>query len=279
MKIDDETFSAIVTGWTVMVVIILCVLLPFAVNVPTLPAGAYKVVSGQFPGLTRPDSHLTSFVPREPGGLLVWYDFEEEIGQTLWIPDASGNGNNAYVKGVFVRSGPGIAGGHSVFLPGTGLLWCPVNPAAGRTNITFSLWFTGGSIAGNNYEIAGAVAGTEPRTGWTLGTRVSELWDDDGNAIRTQAASPPADDLPSAGWNHKALVYNGTHVTEYLNGAPVNVYAASGMPVGGGEEVMTIGSWRPFGQNYAGQVDEFRIYDRALRPDELAALYREGSRS
>jgi hypothetical protein len=36
---------------------------------------------------------------------------------------------------------------------------------------------------------------------------------------------------------------------------------------------MTIGSWQPFGQNYAGRIDEFRIYDHALNETEIAGLY------
>jgi hypothetical protein len=276
MKPSDEDFRTLVIAWVVIVTTILCVLLPYTVNVPTLPSGAYKLAAGQFPGLTRPESHAAGFVPVEPGGLLVRYDFEGDIARMLSVPDISGNQNTAYVKGIFVGSAPGIIGNYSVFLPGTGFIWCPVNPAAGRTNISFSIWFSGGDT-GSNLQLAGAVPAEGTRTGWTLGTRVSELFDDDGNSVRARLVTMTPYRLPSSGWNHKALVYNGTHVAEYLNGAQLSVYTASGRPVGGADEVMTIGSWQPFGRNFAGLVDDLRIYDRALSPDEILDLYQKGA--
>lgn len=276
MKLSDEDFQTIMIAWVVIVTTILCVLLPYTVNVPTLPSGMYKLAAGHFPGLTRPDSHTAIFIPAEPGGLLVQYDFEGDIARMFSVPDISGNQNTAYVKGIFVGSAPGIIGNQSVSLPGTGLLWCPVNPAAGRTNITFSIWFFGGDT-GNNFQLAGAVPTEGTHTGWTLGTRVSELFDDEGIPVRAKLVMMTPSRLPSSGWNHKALVYNGSHVAEYLNGDQLSLFTASGQPVGGAEEKMTIGSWQPFGRNFAGLVDDFRVYDRALSPDEILALYQEGT--
>ena len=121
-----------------------------------------------------------------------------------------------------------------------------------------------------------AISQGSPRTGWIIGTRSSDLWDKEARPVRVVAETRSAGSLPLRAWNHKVVVYNGSSVTEYFNGAVVSSYAASGEPLGTGRG-MIIGSWQPFGQNYAGTIDDFRIYDRALTEDEVALLYGKGS--
>jgi hypothetical protein len=275
MNIDEDTFQTMVIAWAVIVTIILAVLVPYTVNLATLPSLFYKTLadgsgSTDLPGFVRDQP-----IPDNPKGLLVWYNFEDDLSRTFTVIDRSGGGNHATIKGVFIGNAPGIIGNRSVSLPGTGYLYSyPSNPAGGRTNVSFSLWFTVPD-RNHNYRLASGSSAADLPSGWILGTQSSELWDDNGDPIRQQNRRRPIGPLTFDTWNHKVLVYNGSYVLEYLNGHIINEYTASGKPVGAAKVIM-IGSWQPFGQNYAGQLDEFRIYNRSLSDSEILDLYHEG---
>ncbi|MBX7054992.1 MAG: FG-GAP-like repeat-containing protein [Pyrinomonadaceae bacterium] len=79
-------------------------------------------------------------------------------------------------------------------------------------------------------------------------------------------------------WQHVALTYDRPSglATIYLNGnivaGPVNIGSVSLKTW----SEMYIGS-RPLGNQYVGQLDEVRIFDRALSQDELTSIYDAGS--
>lgn len=268
MKIDSESFRTILTAWVIIVTIFLAILLPYAVNIPTLPALFYKMISG--PSSPGSNVFVNQIESKNPDGLLVWYTFDDPP-RNYKFTDQSGNGIPAYVKGLFIGNAPGIIGNNSVSLSGSGYLYNALNPLSGRTNMTIAFWFTLEDRA-YDYRLASAVSTREPRSGWIIGSHSSELWDDSGDPIPIVSHSSPKSSATFQTWNHKALVYDGLYMTEYLNGLPISNYTASGEPVGTGG-AMLIGSWQPFGQNYAGRIDDFRIYDRALGPEEIAGLY------
>lgn len=275
MTIDDEFFSTAVVAWLVTVTIILGILLPYSVNVPVMPALFYKVMAERSTDTSVPDYMTGHEGAGNADSLLVDYTFEDaHYRDTHVYFDTSGNHCNAVAHGVFIRQGPGAVGNYSVVLPGTGYLYSYLDPAAGRTNVTFSLWFTVPDKS-HNYRLAGSVPTGTRHSGWTIGTKSSELWDDEGDPVRVLTSTRLVGSVQFAdGWNHKVVVYNTSHVTEYLNGFVITRYSASGTPLGTGQG-MTIGTWEPFGLNYAGQVDEFRIYDRALNETEIAGLFRQ----
>ena len=72
--------------------------------------------------------------------LLVRYDFEGDFLAAGTVLDRSGNGRNAQVTGA-VASTPGISGGQGIAFTGNGYLQAASNPVAGKTDVTFSLWF------------------------------------------------------------------------------------------------------------------------------------------
>jgi len=270
MRIDEESYRAIVVCWAVAVIIILGVLLPFTVNIPSLPALFFHAVAERQNG-----PPVVSFSGGPGGtansdGILVYYDFDGNPAGSAGFPDRSGNGNPAFINGVFVGRGAGIVGNGSLALPGTGYVYAEEDPVSGQTNVTITLWFTDPD-PGHNYRLTGGMAPDGTRPGWSIGTRSSELFDRDGEPIRVRQLGRPPLSLPFAGNgpDFKALVYNGSFVTEYLNGNPIGIFTASGKPIGP-DRYLAIGGWEPFGLNYAGRIDDFRVYGRALTPGELA---------
>ena len=203
--------------------------------------------------------------PEDPlaEGLVAYYPFDEDAS------DASGNGydgtllGDAFIlDGVLVLDGdddavdvPRIGGDDAVFSACSISMW--VFPAADLSGMQF--------------------AGGMNTNGWTDGAVHFKLsygmvnvgingLDDD-----LQGVTPV---LPAA-WSHMALTVSETEVALYLNGMleDIRILEAplENLILGGA----TLGAWNNGGdiqREMPGLMDEVRIYDRALSPDELAEL-------
>src|SRR5207248_7135903 len=108
-------------------------------------------------------------------------------------------------------------------------------------------------------------------------------WPGDSLKIRSQAA------IPSNQWTHVAFTYDGSSraagLRIFLNGRPAEVEVIcdklrKDLTYAAGDPELAIGyRFRDSGFK-AGQVDEFRIYNRALTPIEVADIAgRENLRS
>jgi hypothetical protein len=99
--------------------------------------------------------------------------------------------------------------------------------------------------------------------------------------------SPPALTLNQFGlWVHLAVVIDGgtKNVVQYVNGAPASEHALNiNVPfrVGAAE----VGNWNAKGfpksdpfmiRNFGGAMDEFCLFGRALRAEEIRGLYSTG---
>ena len=73
------------------------------------------------------------------------------------------------------------------------------------------------------------------------------------------------------------MTYDGEQFKEYTNGQLINVWPATGAPIGTGEP-MIVGAWPPYSAyNFDGAIDEFQIFNRALNSEEIQAMYDAGS--
>lgn len=268
---DEMPESALpyIIGWVVIVTVIFAILLPFVAYVPVMPVFLYKAIIGLPVAVHSSNTNLVPGETANPDGLVVRYDFENDFTRSHQVFDDSGNGNNAIVQGLFMKPDTGVRGNQSLSFSGAGLLLAPGNPAAGKTNVSFSIWFRTAD-PDNNYNLASAATTGEPRTGWMIGTRTHELWDDAGKPVHTSGIEGYA--FAPRAWVHKVITYNGSRVREYLDGKLYRDWPATGAALGTGK-AMTLGSWQPFGMNFAGQVDDFRIYDRALSEENVTGLY------
>jgi hypothetical protein len=83
--------------------------------------------------------------------------------------------------------------------------------------------------------------------------------------------SQPVDD----GWHQLVVVFDGVFVTYYIDGV-VRVFAQ--LPINNQTSELLIGRMNVGARQYAGAIDDLRIYNRALSPDEVGALYIEPER-
>jgi hypothetical protein len=81
--------------------------------------------------------------------------------------------------------------------------------------------------------------------------------------------------VPAGQWVHVTVVYNGTDVIHYANGARINSIAKTGA-INTGTYVLRIGQ-RNIGEiagneQFNGTIDELRIYSRVLSDSEIRTL-------
>lgn len=69
-------------------------------------------------------------------------------------------------------------------------------------------------------------------------------------------------------WSHLALTYDGTNMRLYVNGALVATRAQTG-PIATSNAPLRIGGNAVWGEWFAGQIDEARVYNRALSAAEV----------
>jgi len=78
--------------------------------------------------------------------------------------------------------------------------------------------------------------------------------------------------LKAGVFNHVAGTYDGTTMTLYLNGVPINRHSVKGKLATAENAVSFSG-----GETLDGLLDEFTLYNRALNADEIQAIYQAGA--
>lgn len=81
--------------------------------------------------------------------------------------------------------------------------------------------------------------------------------------------------LENAGWTHAVGVRDGTNLLLYINGASIGSAADTSGDLSGSGLTWAIGQRRDsdFGTNVTGQIDDVRVWLRALSASEVAMLY------
>jgi hypothetical protein len=96
-----------------------------------------------------------------------------------------------------------------------------------------------------------------------------------GNA--TIDSRSPTGLITDTNWHHVAATGDGSHVTFYIDGV---AYAGSGTmgtkASGDATRAVDLG-WDNVGSYFGGRIDELAIYNRALIPSEIKAIYDGGS--
>ncbi len=208
-------------------------------------------------------------------GLLVYYPMDEPAVGGI-VKDQSGQKNDAHTVGSPTWITQGAKGGALSVAPGSYLL-AAKNPTTGLRALTVSIWAKM-QDPGNNYKLASAAwwqFGGDG-SGWILGTHYPELWSDGpGNSIALGDSWVRMVGFIPEKWNHQVVVYDGQRVKEYINGELARDAAATGERLGAGLP-LEVGGWSQYGFGFDGQLDEFRVYKRALSFEEIRELFAEG---
>jgi hypothetical protein len=194
-----------------------------------------------------------------PSGLVAAYSFNEGTGSTFG--DSSGAGNSGSIfEAAWATAGKygnalsfdgandyaTIADAASLDLTTALTMEAWVRPTSSTSWRTILLKEYGGDLA---YSLYGA-SGTNRPSGWIFangGTRSS---------IGTAA-------LALNTWAHVAATYDGAQLKLYVNGALVTTQAYSGA-IPATSNPLKIGGNAVWGEFFAGQIDEVRVYNKAL---------------
>jgi PKD repeat protein len=235
---------------------------PYTLSLTNMGPATYSLVAQAVydAGATTASPAVTLTV----GGLVAAYGFDEGSGTTT--ADASGNGNNGTVSNATWTTAGHYSDG--LVFGGTNAL-VTVNDSASldlTSGITLEAWvyptavdgwrsviFKPNGSSGLCYVLQGSSGqyGSVPSFGLSIAP---------ANVLASTS-------LATNTWSHLAATYDGATMRLYVNGTEVANQAQTGA-VAASSDPLTIGG-NSSGNNFAGTIDEVRIYSRALSPSEI----------
>lgn len=242
------------------------VVLGFAGVVIAGANGAWRIVADTLQALVATpaiaSTHLSS-------GLVGYWPFDEASGTTA--SDASG-GNH---PGTLVGGPVWTAGkfGNAVSFDGVDDYVNIPDPnlIEGSSELSVSVWAASNVTLTDNSRgiVAQARGGGGDNMLLQLRSTDNIAFEvNTGGTVRTDANA----DIADTGWHHYVGVYTGNRVLLYVDGVlQTNQPAQSGAVIAS-TNPLTIGTYDS-GRNWAGVIDEVRIYNRALSATDIQDLY------
>jgi glucose/arabinose dehydrogenase len=223
----------------------------------------YKVVAVDAAGnASAPSAQVSAVVPAAPSGLVAAYSFNEGSGTS--VVDRSGTGNGGTVSGATWTT----AGRYGGALTFDGVNdWVTIADSASLdvTRVTLEAWVRPTTLGGMWRT---AVFKEQP------GGMVYALYANQGSGQslgqvnvggeRNAVGAAPALNT----WTHLAVTYDGSAVRLFVNGAAAGTAAVTGnIPISTG--VLRIGGNGVWAEWFVGQIDEVRVYNRALTQAQI----------
>lgn len=211
-----------------------------------------------------------------PAGLVGAWDFSEANGSTT--ADASGSGRDGVIVGAAWRESED---GAETYLDFDG-----VNDQVNVGNwdvdsdaITLAAWIRADDFGVADARIISKASGVNEQDHyWMLSTI-----EDNGQKLRfrlkanglTETLIAGQGALQAGQWTHVAAVYDNATMRLYVDGAEVGSMPHSGVVSTNGNVPIAIGNNPDGSRPFDGQIDQVRVYDRALSPADLADLIAE----
>lgn len=210
---------------------------------------------------------VSGCVPRSlTEGLVGHWTFDEKEGTTA--ADSSDRGHSGTLRNGAVFQ-PGVLG-NALVLNGEGALVEVADSVESpdfdlKAGFTFAVWIRpSDQVFSGNRVVVSKDRAYELR----IDAPFQGAWDLDLNTPGADAETH----LQVKTWQHIAATWDGDRVRYYYNGQPDGGYA-SPKPLKVSRKALGIGA-RPDGnQALRAQLDDLRIYDRALSPAHVADLY------
>ena len=204
-------------------------------------------------------------IPVEPdnSALLVHYPFDEGAGTQA--TDASGQGNHGVVGGD-PQWTAGVDGSAIAFDGRNDYVSAQKSLLSDLEQFTIACWIKADTTSADR---SGLVGQNDCVEYGFASPNTLQIWTPGGGSLNY---TWPYDDTD---WHHIAAVGDGASLTLYLDGRSVatggsatNNYGASDFPL----NIAGDGVFDAIGNAFFGQLDEVRVYNQALSPEELASL-------
>ena len=197
-------------------------------------------------------------------GLVAAYNFNETSGAT--VIDSSGNNLTGTISGA-TRTAAGHAG-QALTFDGVND-WVTVNDTAvlDVTRVTIEAWVRPTTLNGwRSVVLKESASGLAYALyAYDNAPRPAAYVNVGGIDREVQGTAAPV----LNGWTHLAVTYDGTTERLYMNGTQVGTRAVAGN-IAVSNLPLRIGGNAPWGEFFAGQIDDVRIYNRALTAAEIA---------
>ncbi len=233
-------------------------ILTWDVGMSDIRKGTYNCMTGE--GLSR-DIHVADTDTSE--GLVAWYPFN---GDAL---DYSGNYHNATPFG---NPAEGIdrfgnAGGCYNFDGIDDYMTC--GSWFTYDDFTLSFWVNQDQI---NYFYTAIIDNNHTDTvNWVV-----QFNESDGRYhLGTAPQGSAYFDLPFNEWTHVVCMKSGNVLSTYINGVMQDQLVASTDEINYVNPQLNIARWQPGGRYFDGDIDDIRMYNRALLEAEIMELYQE----
>ncbi len=213
------------------------------------------------------NGHAQSFLTN---GLVAYYPFNGNAN------DASGNGNNGTVNNVnFVSDRFGLPNRAGSFAGNSG---SNVQINSANLNLspdfTVSVWINYAAGAGTEGPRIISTAGYEITTDSTFVTQRHINFNNTFSPGSGFANVSSSNGVPAGVWTHVVGVRVAGKLNLYINGSPAGSVSVALPPDYSRGFVPKIGGNSGAGtDNYAGLIDDIRIYNRALSASEVQQLY------
>jgi len=217
-------------------------------------------------------------------GLVGYWKFDETSGTVA--ADSSGQGNDGTLNNFQAPFGFNTDAAPTPY-PDTGSLAfdglgdsvsVPITPSLQTSLVTVAFWLKVPGLSSWNDDTF-FVNATDGKNGWRFWYR---RWNGDSVTFETLNDGKfldvliPKSLINDGGWHHLTGVYDGTNMKTYVDGALQNsVYGATMGPITA--TTMTIGAF--LGSPAIREMDDVRVYNRALSDLEIQALAASGTRA
>ena len=206
---------------------------------------------------------LTNVADAAEPGLVGWWKFDDGSGTTA--SDSSDNGNHGTLNG-----GPewvaGQLGGALKFDGSNDYVGTGKSLLSNMSEFTLAGWVSTDNLSGSRIGLFGQNDCIE--LGFiSVGTL--QIWTPGGGSLDT------AWGFADFTWHHIATVGDGTNLNTYVDGELVGTGGGSTSNYGSSAYSVNIGGGGVFdssGNWFSGQIDDVRIYSRALSQAEIQAI-------
>jgi hypothetical protein len=201
-----------------------------------------------------------------PSGLVAAYTFEAGAGTT--VADVSASGRTGTMSGGASWTTAGKFGNALSFNGSSGLVSIADAASLDFTSaMTIEAWVR--PTTRSNWD-------TVVMKGYGSTGRAYALYAGDNNGRPAATIRISSSERSTAGssalalntWSHVAMTYGGGRLRVYVNGVQVASSSVSGS-IRTSSDPVTIGGSTAWGRWFAGQIDEVRIYNRALSQTEI----------
>jgi hypothetical protein len=221
---------------------------------------------------------LVSDAPeREPtAGLVAYYPLDGDS------QDHSGRGHHGVPFGVSWVADASKTGPRAAHFNGESGISIPEFPESETNAYSMVVWVKASELKHHGKLILKDLAvgdrdspGRQWALGWDEGAIRGGIWTRPAGSTNQYRALERPFRAAVGRWIHLIQIWNGQTLTQWVDGRPVESISAAGV-MAPGDSPIRIG-WDQY-YFFKGDIDEVRVYDRALTDDEARALYRQGLR-